>query len=92
MSLDDLAIYLETKSQQIEDELKHDLNMRYYQAIMTMAEKPHKAYQMIYNNLFKKQSKEMTEEEMERMSMNITIMFGGKINKPQKEVGTNGRS
>ena len=79
MGLDDLGLYIQTKAEIIENELKHDLNMRYYQSIMTAAEKPHKVYQDIYNQMFKKQSKEMTEEEMKQMSMNITLMFGGTI-------------
>ena len=87
MDLDDLSLYIQTKSVMIENELKQDLNMRYYQAIMTMAEKPTKIYKEIYNKMFKKQSKEMTEEQMKNASMNITLLFGGKINKPQKGGG-----
>jgi DNA-directed RNA polymerase beta' subunit len=83
MSFDEINAYIEAKHERE----KYDFNMRYYQAIMTMAKEPKKAYQEIYNQLFKKQNKEQSEEEMKAIAKQITLMYGGKIIEPQKGGG-----
>jgi hypothetical protein len=83
MSFDEINSYIEVRHKRNE----YDFNMKYYQAIMTMVKEPQKVYQEIYNQLFKKQNKEQSEEEMKAISMQITLMYGGKIVKPQNEGG-----
>lgn len=84
MSFSEINAYLEVMQEKEENDLKLDLTMKYYQARMTMAKEPYRVYKDIYNQMFKRKSKEMTEEQMKQVSKQFTIMLGGKIIKPIK--------
>jgi len=78
MDIEDLNLYFEVKSEMIESSIKYELNMKYYQAIMTSADKPEKVYRTIWKQLFK--SKPQTDEELEnsfRSWAGKTVKKGG---------------
>lgn len=78
MSFDEIDEVLEVKAAIEKREFINQLKIAYYTAIMIRAKDP----QTVYNSIIKElNKKEMTDNEMEQIARNLTLMFGGEIKK-----------